>query len=234
MDELRDRIRAIESEINSGHYRTGGWARLLEEIGQRPREERAALRDDISRASLALHRRHVARTLPIRVAIGAELGLAGLGAILIALAGRAGSNALGALGALAWITAFQPLLKFATGCALGVEYDYAYLFGIEPRLKMSYGSYVAATRCARALFHLSGTLGSPLGAILGWAVMPSNLSVARALCLAGFWALSAFNAGLLIAGLLGVRRILGLGITLSSGGAAARELREGLRLGDFR
>lgn len=60
--------------------------------------------------------------------------------------------------------------------------------------------------------------------------MPSNLIVARALCIAGFCALSALNAGLLIAGLLGMRRILGVGLTSSSGGGAARELREGLRL----
>lgn len=64
-------------------------------IGRRPREERAALRDDISRGNRALHRRRVARTRSIRLAIGAELGLAALGAILIALAGRVGSNALG-------------------------------------------------------------------------------------------------------------------------------------------
>lgn len=137
MDELRDRVRAIESEISSGRYRTGGWSELLDEIGQRPRGERAALRDDISRASHALHRRYVALTIPIWLAIAGELGLA-------------------ALGACAWITAFQTLVKFATGRALGVEYDYAYLFGIEPRLNMRYGSYVAAPRGARALFHLSG------------------------------------------------------------------------------
>ena len=186
MDELRDRIRAIEGEVNSGHYRIGEWAQLLDEIGQRPREERAALRDDISRASRALHRRHFALTIPIALAIAAEFGLAALGAVLIALAGRAGSNTLGILGVCAWITAFQPLLKFATGRALGVEYDYAYLAGIELRLKMRYGTYVADPRWARALLHLSGTLGSPLGAILGWVVMPSNLKVARTFCIAGF------------------------------------------------
>ena len=234
MDELRERMRAIENEINSGRYRTGEWARLVDEIEQQPREERAALRDDISRASRALHRRHVGRTIPIGLTIAAELGLAALGAILIALAGRAGSNVLGILGACAWITAFQPLLKFATGRLLGVEYDYAYVLGVEPRLKMKYGSYLAAPRWARVLVHLSGTLGSPLGALLGWAVIPSNLSVARTFCIAGFWALSAVNAGFLIAGLLGVRRIFGAGMTLSSGGAAGRELREGVMQGNFR
>ncbi len=63
--------------------------------------------------------------------------------------------------------------------------------------------------------------------------MPSDLSVTRTFCVTGFWTLTAFNVGLLIAGLLGVRRILGYGLTLSSGGAAAREMREGLRLNDL-
>ncbi len=47
--------------------------------------------------------------------------------------------------------------------ALGIAYDYAYLFHIEPRFKMSYGTYLAAPRWARIVFHLSGIVGSPLG-----------------------------------------------------------------------
>lgn len=45
--------------------------------------------------------------------------------------------------------------------------------------------------------------------------------------------MAAVNAGLLIAGLLGMRSILGAGVTFSSGGATGRELREGFRLGEF-
>jgi hypothetical protein len=233
MDDLRARIRTIESDVISGSYRPGAWTRLLDEILRRPRAERAALSDEVSRTSRALHRRHVSITAPVRLALALEIGLAALGAIVIALAGRVDSNALGAAGALAWITAFQPLVKFATGRALGIEYDYVYLLGPEPRFKMKYGSYVAAPRWLRVLHHLSGTLGSPLGALLGWAVMPSKLGFAHAFCVWSFWALVALNVVLLTLGLCGVRRVFGYGMTLSSGGAAARELREGVRLGDF-
>ncbi len=233
MNELRDRVHAIESEIDAGIYRSGEWVELISEIERQPRDERSALRDDVSRTSRALHQRHVTRTIPVPLALAAELGLTAVGASLIVLAARERSNVLGVVGACAWITAFQPLVKFATGRALGVQYDYAYVFGVEPRLKMKYGSYIVAPRWARALVHFSGTLGSPLGAILAWAVMPPNLSLARTLCLAGFWVLSGVNAGLLIAGLLGVRRIRGFSLALSSGGACGRELREGIGLGDF-
>ncbi len=121
MDELCERIHAIENKINTGRYRAGEWAQLLEEIERRPREERTRLRDDISRASRALHRRHATRTFPIQLALSAEVGLTALGTILIVLASWFDSNTLGALGALTWITAFQPLVKFMTGRALGVE-----------------------------------------------------------------------------------------------------------------
>jgi hypothetical protein len=230
-DELRQRVRAIENEINSGRYRSGEWTHLVDEICRRPRAERDSLRDDVNRVSRALHRRHAARTIPVWTAIGAEVGLAVFGAALISIAGRNGSDTLALLGVCAWIIAFQPLLKFAVGRALGVEYEYAYLLGVEPRLKMKYGSYVAVPRWRRVAFHLFGMVGSPLGALAGWALMPSSLGLARAFSIAGFWALSALNAGLLIAGLVGVRRIFGVGIALSSGGGAARELRAGLQSG---
>jgi hypothetical protein len=48
-----------------------------------------------------------------------------------------------------------------------------------------------------------------------------------------FWAVTLRNVVLLIAGLAGIRLIFGFGMTLSSGGAAAREIREAIRLTDF-
>ena len=132
MNELRDRVRAIESEIDAGIYRAGEWAHLVSEIERQPRDERSALRDDVSRTSRAFHQRHVTRTIPVPLALAAELGLTAVGASLMVLATREQSNVLGVVGASAWITAFQPLVKFATGRALGVQYDYAYVFGVEP------------------------------------------------------------------------------------------------------
>ena len=95
---------------------------------------------------------------------------------------------------------------------------------------MRYGSYVAALRWARALLHLYGTLGSPLGAILGWAVMPSKLSVARALCVAGYWALSAFNVGLADHRAFWGAQDSWPWLNVEQRRRASREMREGLRL----
>jgi hypothetical protein len=41
------------------------------------------------------------------------------------------------------------------------------------------------------------------------------------------------NLMLLIAGLAGIRKIFGFGMTLNTGGAADREIREAIRLGVF-
>jgi hypothetical protein len=233
VDALLTRIRAIESAANSGSYRPGEWTRRVNEVQRLKRADRVALIEDVSRASLVLHRRHVARTISIRRAISVEVILAVVGAMLIVLGGAKDSSVLGAIGAFAWMAAFQPLIEYTTGRALGIEYEYAYLFGIEPRLKMRYGSYLAAPRWARVLLHVAGTLGSPLGALLGWAVMPPQFVAARYFCLGAFSAFTLVNLVLLIAGLAGVRKVCGFGMTLSSGGGTAREIREGIRLRDF-
>jgi hypothetical protein len=233
IDKARTRILKIESKVNAGSYRPGEWMRLVVDVERRPIAERAALSEDLSRASRLLHRRRVARALSIQSAIAFEIGTVVLGAILIAIGGVADSNLLAVMGVFAWIVAFQPLIKYAAGHALGIGFEYAYLLGIEPRLKMKYGSYVAAPRWARTLLHLAGTLGSPFGALLGCIAMPSHLILARHICSAAFWAVTLLNLVLLIAGLAGIRKIFGFGMTLSSGGAAAREIREAIRLGDF-
>jgi hypothetical protein len=66
-----------------------------------------------------------------------------------------------------WASAFQPLIKVVRGTALGIGYEYIYLFGrIEPHFKTDFGSYLALSAWKRMIFHLSGTLGSALGAAL--------------------------------------------------------------------
>jgi hypothetical protein len=152
--------------------------------------------------------------------------LAGGALLWLGLATRSNTPALAAL--VIWITTFQPLLKLAVGLALGVRYDYAYLLGVEPRIKMRFGTYLAASRPTRILLHLSGCIGSPLAA---WAVgrlarptLPLAATVATAL----FWSIAGLNAGLLLAGVGGLRHIGKLRIAISSGGRAGMELREAL------
>ena len=125
-----------------------------------------------------------------------------------------------------WAIAFQPLVKVATGTALGVGHDYAYLHGIEPRFKMRFGSYLAEPRWKRILLHLSGTVGTPLGVMLVAMAAGAKLPVSALICWAAFWIAVAINLVSLVAATLGVRRLGPFRADDSSGGAAGIELRE--------
>ncbi len=52
-----------------------------------------------------------------------------MGGVLVAAALKDGSTVCAIIGLALWITSFEPLLKVGVGTALGVEYDYAYLYG---------------------------------------------------------------------------------------------------------
>src|SRR5947209_3637448 len=123
----------------------------------------------------------------------AECALSLLGGVLIVLAIHNHSNLLALVAAAIWTMTFQPLLKIAVGYLLGVEYEYAYLYGVEPRFKMRFGDYIAAPRWARIVLHLSGTLGSPLGAWLVKVCLPSDLNLAIGVCEGIFWIVVAVN-----------------------------------------
>jgi len=106
-----------------------------------------------------------------------EAAAIGLGYFLLTLGVYLSSNAVAIAGAALWVIAFQPVVKVATGTALGVGYDYVYLERGEPRFKMEYGSYLARTRWARIALHLSGAIGSPLGAYLAAMLAHDRLPV---------------------------------------------------------
>src|SRR6202011_6332563 len=102
---------------------------------------------------------------------------------------------------------FQPLVKIAVGYLLGVEYEYAYLYGVEPRFKMRFGDYIAAPRWARIVLHLSGTIGSPLGAWLAKVCLPTDLSIAIMVSAAIFWIVIAVNITSFLVALAGVKKL---------------------------
>jgi hypothetical protein len=95
---------------------------------------------------------------------------------------------------------------------------------------MDYGSYLASSRAARIVLHLSGMVGSPLAAWFIASVLPPELGLAKKLCWYAMWALITTNVVTLVVGLLGFRRIGGFRMRDSSSGAAATEMREGLGL----
>lgn len=230
--QLRDRIAAIDQALDSGQYRAGPWDALLRDVRALPEPGRALLADDLSRVSRKLHQRHRWRTLPVTAALAAELALAIAGSVLLILGVRHGSNLLVILTAALWSVAFQPLIKVTTGLLLGATYDYAYLYHLEPRFKMTYGQYLAAPRWARIIIHLSGMIGSPLGLWLPTVWVTDYLPVAIYTCRSFFWLIVLINAGSFLAGLCGIRKIGSFRLRLidSSGGMAALELREALEL----
>jgi len=194
------------------------------------REDREALKEEITRVSSKLHRRDGKRTLSVTTGIAAEAVLTLVGGILIVLAIHNHSNLLGIIAAGIWMMTFQPLMKVGVGYLLGVGYEYAYLYNAEPRFKMRFGDYLAAPRWARIVLHLSGTIGSPLGAWLVLVCLPTDLRIAIDVCWAIFWIVVAVNVVGFIVALAGVKKLGPMKASASSGGVAAMELREALEL----
>lgn len=228
---LSDRIAAIEQQVDSNSYHAGPWARVVNEVRTLPIAERRLLAEDLSRVSRKLHQRSGRGTISVRTGYLAEVALALAGAVVLALGARQRSNLLVIVSALIWTIAFQPLTKVAVGYLLGVRYEYAYLYGFEPRFKMCFGQYLAQPRYARLLLHLSGTIGSPIGAWLPTLFVDPSLQVATYVCWVLFWTVVAINVGGFVAVLTGVRTRFGtIRLQDSSGGAAALELREALEV----
>jgi hypothetical protein len=229
-EQIRDRIAEIERQIDEKRYHPGPWDRLLKDARALPREEREALKEEISRVSSKLHRRDGRATLSLTTGMVAECAVALLGGILVLFAIHNNSNLLAIIAAGIWTMTFQPLVKIAVGYALGVEYEYVYLYNFEPRFKMRFGDYIAAPRWARILLHLSGTIGSPLGAWLVLVCLPADLKIAIVVCWVIFWIVVAVNVAGFIAALAGVRKLGPMKASASSGGTAALELREALEM----
>jgi len=230
-DPWPDRIAAIERQVDSDSYRAGPWGRLVNELRALPIAERRSLAEAVSRVSRKLHLRNRRGTISVRTGYLAEVALAVAGAVVLALGARHQSNLLVIVSAVIWTIAFQPLLKVAVGYLLGVRYQYAYLYGVEPRFKMCFGEYLAQPRYARLLLHMSGTVGSPLGAWLPTLFVDPSLRIAVYGCWGLFWSVVAINVAGFVAVVTGVRaRIGSVSLRDSSGGAAALEVREALEI----
>jgi hypothetical protein len=225
---IRTHLVEIEHSLDSGQYRVGQWARLIRDIRALPQDDRAAIAGDVSRVSRKLHHRHHYLTIPFAAAFTAEIVMAVGGGICLALGIVHQSNLLVIVAAAFWSIAFQPLIKVSTGLLLGISYDYAYLYHVEPRFKTSYGTYLAAPRSSRIIFHLSGVVGSPLGVWLPALWATGHLNSAFYVCRGFFWLFVIINAGTLLLALAGPRKLGGFRFRDSSAGMAALEIREAL------
>jgi hypothetical protein len=181
----------------------------------------------VTRVSDKLHQRKHPARFPfwIGLASGALATAAGVGLLQLGL-GRAETGLVIASSIVLTIT-FQPLIKIAVGSLLGVRYSHFFFFGIEPRFKMRYGTYLSAERWRRVLLHLSGTVGSPLA--FWWVALRSEATLPRAsaICWGFFLLLAAIQVVAFLLGILEVKRLGPLGaVRHTSGGAAAYEVRE--------
>jgi hypothetical protein len=230
LTEFRARLSQIEASIDSGGYQPGPWARLVSDLKRQPEPERRALAADLSRVSRKLHRRRAARTVSVAAGVALEAAVVICGGVLLAAAIHSGSVLEAAAAAILWMTAFQPLMKIAIGYALGVGYEYAYLYGAEPRFKMRFGDYVAARRAVRVVLHLGGTVGSPIGLWFAAIAVRDELPATARALVVGAWLLLALNAVLFGFGAAGLARVGSHRTRDTSGGAAAFEIREALGL----
>ena len=149
-----------------------------------------------------------------------------LGGILIAAGVASTSNSLAIVGMLLWVACFEPLLKLGVGTALGVQYDYAYLYGgVEPRFKPSFGSYLALTPLKRVVLQIAGMGGSALGAFVASQIAGTSLPAARLISWVVFWIVVLLNVSGIAAELAYVRRIGPIGVPEGSATMAIVELR---------
>jgi hypothetical protein len=131
-----------------------------------------------------------------------------IGGVLVASAILKSSTVAAIVGMILWVVSFEPLLKLSTGTALGVKYEYAYLYGgVEPRFKMNFGSYLAISPFKRAIVQVSGMIGAALGALIAASLFDGTLPTAHVVALIVFWLTVLANLADLVAGITGIRRI---------------------------
>jgi len=223
MGDLGRRLDVIEDALERGAYRPGMWSRFVAEATRSSRVERRSVADRAGRASEILHRRRC------RPEIG--LGAGGLAGIIAAGAGfalveatRDSGGPLLVVGAALLIVALHPLVKTGIRPELGIRFSGVYLRGVEPRVKLRFGTYLAAPAGSRIVFHLGGAIGSPLGAAWVWRQAAGSGSAATAVAVI-FWVLVAIQVVTLTLGLGGRGRRLA---RISSGGTAGAEIRSAL------
>lgn len=225
-EDLRIELLRIEHDLNEGRYRPGPWERFIRELKRQPARVRSALADEVSRVSRKVHLRSPRKTISACAGVATEIFALALGAGLLAFAVHQGSSVVGLAGAFLWIMSLQPLAKITMAAVFGVGYEYAYLLRGEPRFKMRFGSYVARPRWQRVVLHLSGTIGSPIGAWAAARIISARMPGTARIVMAVFWLVVAINIAAFVAGLSGIRRFGSIRTSEGSGGAAGLEIRE--------
>jgi len=225
MSTVQDQLLAIEQALDQNTYKKGPWQALTRQVEQLPRQERQQLKADLDRVSNKLHHRNGFLQLPVSLGIVFELALLTL--VVVFLNHPALWLRIIAVGALA--LSLQPSMKVAAGLMLGVRYSYVYLWYFEPRFKLSYGTYLSLPAGRRVIFHLAGSVGTPIALLMGYWVLADQPILAW-LSLAGCIATTLMQVGAFVAAWMGVRRVGPFLLTsLTTPATAARELQTLLR-----
>jgi hypothetical protein len=160
MAAIDQQIEEIDLALDENRYRVGSWQKLVEDIEALDRPERIEISRSISELGNKLHRRHGFLRLPFVAGLLVEIILVAFGTTILVMGSE--PLLLATAGSLALILSMQPFLKILTGLALGIRYAYVFLFYVEPRFKMQYGTYLSLNPLRRIVFHTSGVIGTPL------------------------------------------------------------------------
>lgn len=203
VQSARDRLAEIRAAIEAGQYRKGMWQRFVADASRMDIAAREAIADDVSLTSRQVHGLNGFPVAPFAVGLGVELAL-----LLVGIGLLVSGNLLLTLGGLAALAlALQPLIKILVGLCVGIRYDYVYLWYFEPRFKMRYGTYLAAAPMARVLFHLAGSLGTPLAMLSGALAFALQNHMMAYVCLLFAVIAGLMQVGAFVAEWLGVRHI---------------------------
>lgn len=224
MSDIEQLIEEIDTALTEQRYRPGAWQRLVAAVYKLPVAERAELKERISLLGNKLHQRHGFPQLGFPLAFALEIMLAVCGlAILLS-----GSDGIGLvmIGLVFLMLSLQPLIKIVVGLLVGVRYAYAYLWYIEPRFKMQYGTYLTITPWARVLLHLAGSLGTLVAFLLGVMLLGDSFSNLADLCWIFFWIFLIIQIVAFVAEWIGIHKVGPFRLSLlTSPATAAMELR---------
>ena len=164
---LEDELLEIERKLDSGDYRIGTWQRVVANASQDEVAQDESLQEILTRVSNKLHRRNGFIEAPHWVGVAGETFV-----LIVSLAGAMADDVIiRVAAALALVLCLQPVLKLVAGSVVGVRYAYVYLWYIEPRFKMRYGTYLPLNKWRKVFFHFTGSLGTPLALLIGWQVL---------------------------------------------------------------
>lgn len=219
VDELRTEVLRIEGTIDDGSYRPGPWAAVLRQARRATVEQRQQISEDVSRVGNKLHRMNWGGpTVSVKAGLAGELFAFVVSVSCLWYGAQNDIAILAIAGAfvLSWVA--QPTLKMLVGTLVGVRYAYFYIkYGIEPRVRMQYGTYLVLPWYTQAVFHATGTVGSVATIWIAWAwLAPTHAVIGTWL----FWigvTFAGMNASLVLGGFFGIKAAT----RLSSGGQSA-------------